>query len=512
MRLCLARFAFVFAFVLTHSEIRAQMPGSAESPFGSRPGEPGSAGSGADIPLQGGFGPGFSRAPSSVTRPQASVAVPAPPPLSPIHEAPSFELPLYGRLDLPAEAEDEGPPGGLTLDQAIDRLVHANLDLRSKYLEIPQAQADVLTAGLRANPVLYYDTQLIPYGNFSEKRPGGATQYDLNVTFPLDLNQKRKLRAEVAGRAKRVIEAQYQDAVRLKIVDLCSAYVDVLAARETARYARASVEGLGRIVDAARSRERGGESVKADVERIEIQRDAAQVGLAEAEESLAEARRALAPLLNITLEQAEALELRGTIGQQAPPFPPARELIRLALDARPDLASFRLGIQYAEADVRLAKRERFQDVFLLVQPYTFQDNAPFDTKSAHSWGAGLTVPLPLFDRNQGRIQRAEINVRQTQIDLETLEQQIATEVRQAERRHLIAKASVDRIGRDLIPKSARIREAALKRFRGGEADVVDFLAAQGEYNDLVRQYRDALIRHRRSMFDLNAALGRRILP
>lgn len=515
MRSPLDRFAVALAFAflcLGAGEGRAQMPGSAESPFGPRPGEGGSPGGGADTPLRGGLGPGFSRAPSSVTHPGASPLIPSPPPLSRAHEAPGFELPLYGRLDLPVGAEDEGPPEGLTLDQAIDRLVHANLDLQSKSLEIPQAEADVLTAGLRANPILYYDTQLIPYGNFSEDRPGGATQYDLNVTLPLDLNGKRRLRAEVAGRAKRVIEAQYQDAVRLKIADLCAAYVDVLAARETVRYARASIEGLDRIVEAARSRERGGEGMKADVERIEIQREAAQLGLAEAEESLREARRSLAPLLNHPANRAEALELRGTIGQRGPSLPPPDALIRLALASRPDLASFRLGIQYAEADVRLAKRERFQDVYLLVQPYTFQDNAPVNAKSAHSWGMGMTIPLPIFDRNQGRIRRAEINVRQTRVDLETLEQQVAAEVRQAERRYQVAKASAECIGRDLIPKSARIRDAALKRFRGGEADIVDFLNAQGEYNDLVRQYRDTLVRHRRSMLDLNTALGYRLLP
>src|SRR5436190_19614 len=103
-------------------------------------------------------------------------------------------VPLYGTLDLPRGAEDEGPPDGLTLDQAIDRLVRENLDLKARALEIPQARADVLTAGLRANPILYVDGQLIPYGAFTRTRPGGQTQYDLNISHPIDLTGKRKAR------------------------------------------------------------------------------------------------------------------------------------------------------------------------------------------------------------------------------------------------------------------------------------------------------------------------------
>src|SRR5205807_4155966 len=102
-----------------------------------------------------------------------------------------------GPLDLPAIREDDGPPNGLTLDMAIERLVRENLDLRSRFFEIPQAEADILTAGLRANPLLYADSQLIPYGQYSTARPGGPLQYDLNVTYPLDVTHKRRARIEV---------------------------------------------------------------------------------------------------------------------------------------------------------------------------------------------------------------------------------------------------------------------------------------------------------------------------
>ena len=56
------------------------------------------------------------------------------------------------------------------------------------------AKADILTAGLRANPILYSDVQCVPYGSFSRARPGGQTQYDVNVSYPLDITRKRQAR------------------------------------------------------------------------------------------------------------------------------------------------------------------------------------------------------------------------------------------------------------------------------------------------------------------------------
>ena len=72
------------------------------------------------------------------------------------------------------EAKDEGPANSLTLSQAIERLVRASITLRAKSMDIPQAQADVLTAGMLANPVVYFDTQLVPYRPYNAvSNPGG---------------------------------------------------------------------------------------------------------------------------------------------------------------------------------------------------------------------------------------------------------------------------------------------------------------------------------------------------
>ncbi len=141
------------------------------------------------------------------------------------------------------------------------------MNLRALALELPQARADVLTAGLRANPILYADSQLVPYGSFNRQRPGGPTQYDLNISHPIDYSGKRHARMTYAEVSLHVMEHQYQDAVRRGIGDLYLAYVDVLAARRTVHFARRFARGTDEYLRATEELYRKNTLVLADVEQ-----------------------------------------------------------------------------------------------------------------------------------------------------------------------------------------------------------------------------------------------------
>ena len=126
----------------------------------------------------------------------------------------------------------------------------------------------MLTASLRANPIFYADAQLIPYGRFSERRPGGATQYDVNISHPVDFSGKRRARTNYATRAMKVTEAQYQDAVRIEINNLYTAYLDILSARQTSRYAKASSDGLAGLIRATQLLYEKDMASRADVNQV----------------------------------------------------------------------------------------------------------------------------------------------------------------------------------------------------------------------------------------------------
>jgi len=496
--------------------------GGFSSRMGNAPGAGG--GSFSNLPGTGGFLAGRAGVsaprgvPTSIVNPasapsptrfQTAITGPQPEPLSP------STAPFVGPLSLPSGPEDDGPPDGLTLEQAIDITLQRSRDLRAKFYEIPQARADTLQASLRANPVFYQDGQLLAYPgyHFSRQVPGGPSQYDTNVTFLLDVTRQRQARTDVALHAEKVLEVQYQEAIRQRIDDIYDAYViGALSQRQLLRYSRVSVQGLENLFARYQDLYKQGNASLGDLNRVKIQLRTAQLGVADAEAAYRKAKFDLGSLMNLTREEVETLELRGTIYDRAPLPPPVEELRKIALESRPDIISYRLGVVRAEADVRLARASRFANPYLLFQPYTYQDNQPYGVRSAVSYALGVTVPLPVFNRNQGGIQRAVLNVTQTQIELSEVERQALVDVEEAFQEYNVSRHEVDELGKDVIPAAKQVRDEAYRLLGAGEKSLVEYIAAQQEFNQIAKQYLDTAIRHRRSMVNLNTVTGKKILP
>jgi cobalt-zinc-cadmium efflux system outer membrane protein len=462
-------------------------PGSPESPFAYQPGAP--------RPLPG-------EPPSSMTPGQAYITPPA-------TQAPA-PTPLYGALEAPAITE-EGPPNGVTLDQAIERLVEANPDLRTRARELSKADADIVTAGLRNNPFLFGNVGNVPYQAYSPQRPG-MVNYEITVIQSWDVNQKRKSRIRVAQSAKNVVECLYQDAVRLEIDNLYTGFLDVLAAREALRQQQIGLEGLEEVVKQTRVLVEGKQAPPTDLERASFDRDRAFLAVQDAANALRQARQALAVRLNLPPGEADCLELRGALGGFDLELPSPDELIDVALHVRPDLNAYRLGVQRANAEVQMARADRWADVFVLLTPWQLQDNSPVGAQNTNSWSLGALVTLPVFNRNQGNIERARITVSQALIELQGREQQVIAEVRRAYQDYATTRTAVKYYEENILPRARRIRDAALSQFRAGTAGVLSYLSAQRDYNDVVRQYMETAVRHRRSSLRLNTAVGQRIVP
>ena len=206
------------------------------------------------------------------------------------------------------------------------------------------------------------------------------------------------------------------------------------------------------------------------------------------------------------------LEIRGSIDVQAPSLPPMDELRRVALDERPDIVAFRLGVARAHADVRLAKANAYSDIYVLWQPYTFQDNSPYGLKSATSWALGVTVPLPIYNRNQGGILRAKMNVDQSSMQLADVERQVLIDIEKAVQEFEVSRKLVYELKTKIIPDAQEIRDDTYKLRAAGSVSWIEVINAQLDYNDKVKQYLDTAIRYRRSMLSINTVVGKKIMP
>jgi cobalt-zinc-cadmium efflux system outer membrane protein len=424
-------------------------------------------------------------------------------------------LPQYGELSLPPEMETYGPKEGMTLDAAIEILVKENLDLMAARMEIPMADADILTANLRANPIMYTDAELIPYGHFSFLRPGGPTQYDINVSYPLDVTFKRLARTRSAREARSVTEAQLQDAIRSQIDNLYTIFEDDVAAGLTVKFSETFSRGIRTLYARTEELYRREQVKEADLLAVKTKLNQADLQLKEARQAKIKANRALALMLNLPLTDEVGIEKLDVFDPFAKlqPLPTAREeLIQKAVGLRPDLVAFKYGLRRARSDVTVAQANAYPDVYVLYNPYTLQNNSYFGVQSPITWWLGVTATLPIYNRNQGNIARAKINVTQTQVQMASAERVVISDVLNAAQELEQSLVAVHQFRREIIPAATAVRDSAYRRLQGGEIPMSDFLDAQSDFNDMVRQYRDAMIRHRRAILDLNTAVGERVLP
>ncbi|WP_337173151.1 TolC family protein [Paludisphaera sp.] len=414
--------------------------------------------------------------------------------------------------DIADLVDDEGPPDGLTLDAAIERLRASNLDVLAIRYELPQAQADILTAGLRNNPLIYGDTQFLPYGRFSEERPGGPLQYDLNVTFPIDVSGKRAARVAVASAARQVLEAQFQDVARRQIGNLYRAFVDLQAARISLLASETMVARHEEVLERLRGGEGPGKPSRLEMDRLVLALARRRAGMHDVRDALTDAQEALGLLLALPDAEVARLLPRGRLRMTHPEPPSQDEAIAVAMRSRPDLIATRLGVRRADSEVRLARANRYDDVYVFYAPYIYQDNSPFGNLSARSWAVGMTFTVPIFNRNQGNIAKARANVAQSHAEVAALERRIAAEVRQAYREFAAARQALTLVETTVV---APARDATARATRGlldGEVEVDQYLDHVEDDADAARMYRDAILRFRRAMLDLNTAVGARIMP
>ena len=409
--------------------------------------------------------------------------------------------------------DDPGPPDGLTLDAALERMMAANLDIRALRHELTQADADILTAGLRTNPLVYMDTQFIPYGSFSDRRPGGPTQYDLNITLPMDVSRKRQSRTVVARMAKSTLEAQFQDVTRRQIDNLYRAFVNLQAARIDRLAAEATVRRQHQRLSELRQRDDHADPRAADaIDHLAFMLERSRNTLAEATEAYEDARDGLGVLLNLSPDETSRLEPQGSLRTRVPEPPGLDELEAIALRCRPDLHAARLGVNRAGAELSLQRANRFDDVYLFYDPITIQDGSPYGVQSASSWAVGLTFALPIFNRNQGNIARAESNVGQSKLEASALERRAMAEVRLAEREYRRSRDAIAQVEQAILPRAEATLTRRQEQFAAGDIVIDDLEGAIEDVAEVTQSHRDAVVRHRRAMLELNTAVGLRLMP
>ncbi len=386
----------------------------------------------------------------------------------------------------------------LTVEDAAHEALRANRDLRTAYFTIEQARARLVQAGLWPNPAL----DLSGSHDFAFSNEGEyAGSSGFEQRFPV-AGRIRRAR-DVARIDVALALAEVRDAARRLIGEVQSAFYDLLVLDAQIAERNRLVAVSRRLVDVSEARAKLAEvsALDANTARVELQRLEVERSLLVAQSMARSAE--LNRLLGRTPEEQVAVG-----GEIAPTVPPAQATLRSeALRRRPDLQQAFLQADRARAERALARAERWEDWtlgFNYDRDRQVVNGAP-PQRADQLLGLRLTVPLPLWNQNQGRIAEATSLEDQARSKAAALELAVLTEVEAADQRAETIGQVVEQYRTSLIPLTDRNVALAQDAYRSGLATVTQVVQVQRQQSELRTGYLDVLGQYRRATIDLEVA-------
>jgi cobalt-zinc-cadmium efflux system outer membrane protein len=402
----------------------------------------------------------------------------------------------------PAAAES------LTIAQAVDEAIAHNLSLLAERTSLTIADAAMITARLRPNPVLSGSADhldLLGTG-FDEANNGGPPEIAWRVDLPIERGGKRDARIAVAAAAKSLAEAQLSDAVRVLRQDVTLACIDVMAAQAARALVTDNLRTFEDLARVNRARVTAGAIAPSESMRSEVALQQFRVTAVRAELDFVTASAKLATLLG--RPPGDAVEIGDPLHAEAPLAPvDTASLETAAFDARPDLAVLRFTAARTIADLRLQEAMGQVD-YTVGAEYRRQQGI---AGRSNSLGFFVSTPLPVFNRNQGEIARATAEHTQASQQMAARRAEIAAEVRVASREYETLRSLVATIEHDVMGPAAKARDTSAYTYRAGAGTLFELLDAQRAFNDTMQSYVDVQAGLRRAVARLNAAVGEEVV-
>ena len=403
------------------------------------------------------------------------------------------------------QALESGQLEPLVIGQAIAEAVAKNLELFAERYKIPIADAQIVTAKLRPNPVVslwgnYFD--ILGTGFDPATNAAGPTEAGARVDLVLERGGKRRERIAVAEASKTVSQLELLNATRTLIVGVQNAFVDALQAKADVALAVENLKTFEEIARVNTSRVKSGDLAEVELIRSQVAQLQFENTVRQAELRLQTARARLQLLVG----RRRGDRLVDAIGEMR------RDETLLSLEAlrerafaqRPDVLAQRQDQARSQAELRLQLAQGKVD-------YTV--GAAANRQWVPSLNAGnsmrffFSIPLPLYNRNQGEIARAQQERLQVEARMHALETTIENEVDIAYLQYQNARTTLSRIEETLLAKAKDVRQVTEYSYRRGEATFLEFLDAQRAYNETVQAHNEAQADFSRSLYSVDAATG-----
>ena len=391
----------------------------------------------------------------------------------------------------------------LTWQEVRDKFEAANPTLRAGQIGIDEAHAQEITAHLRPNPQFtILADQMDP---FNGGPPHGPFAYFLasgTVNYLWERQHKRGLRLESAQNATAITTLGQADLERNLLFNLRGAFVQTLQEKAILNLAKENLAYYDHVLEVNRERYKAGAIAQVDLKRLELQRIQYLSDLQTAEVSLRIAKIELLMLLN-DHQPVDQFDVTGPF-DFTDQIPPLDEVRQIALDGRPDLRAALKSVDKARTDHRLAVANGSTDPIL---GFDVGRNPPID----QYFGVSVSVPLRIFDRNQGEKRRTELDIDRNDRLAAAARAQVFNDVDSAYATVNSTVVLLKPYRDQYLGEASNIRDTISFSYQHGAASLLDFLNAQADYRAEQVNYLNLVGSYLDAVSQLNLAVGREVL-
>jgi cobalt-zinc-cadmium efflux system outer membrane protein len=411
-----------------------------------------------------------------------------------------------------ARTAAQAPRPPVTWKEIRDRFLATNPTLQAGQVGLDESKAAETTAYLRPNP--QWTMTLDQIGHTDEGNLFSASNLSTGFSYLHERGHKRELRRDSAEGATVVATSEQADLERNLVFTLRSAFVQVLQAKAFRALAQANLASYDEVLALSRDRLQAGDIAQIDLDRLQLQRVTYEADAQTAEVNLRTAKIQLLRLMNDRATSADQFDVSGPFDFAAP-SQSVDELRQIALDVRPDLRAARQGIDKARTDYRLAVANGAADPTLTVDagfPSISQAFLSYQPPLRQYVGAGVDVPLRIFDRNQGEKLRTKLDVTRNERLADAAALQVVADVDTAYATVTSTVALLQPYEDRYLNQATHIRDTVTFSYQRGGISLVDFLQAQQEYRSVQVGYVNLIAAFLNAVNQLNFAVGREVIP
>ncbi len=393
----------------------------------------------------------------------------------------------------------------LTWEQVKAKFEAVNPALRADADNVDEMRAEEITAFLRPNPqfTLSVDgTQTAPHNGVWT--PFKGTTEQPNVSYLHEREHKRELRLESAQEGTRITQSQHEDLERNMVFALRAAFVETLQAKYVLDLARADLEYYDHIIEISRARFKAGDLAQIDLDRIELLRVQYESEIETAIVNLRTAKIQLLQMLN-DRSPVDQFDVAGSF-DFSDALQPLETYRDAALAARPDLQAALQTVQQSVTNHKLAVANGSADPTFA--GWFTNNSSTNNPNGPQTIGASVSVPLRIFDRNQGEKKRTLIDIDRSQQASEAARAQVFSDVDTA---YELLRSNIELLKpykAKYKDQSLRVRDTVTFAYEHGGASLMDFLNAQSDYRQVELAYAQLIGAYLTSAGQLNLAVGR----